>query len=286
MKFKNIFFVICASMIFVSEISAMQLVVRRVPRAMHRVNNPVLYKRYLDSPSVADAMEHIIELSIFAGKFGIALTILGGCCAIPVMTGWLVFGKTGDVIKDMVWQDAFTYVNQDDECGKAYRIKSLCTDCICSKDGNEVKFLENIDKKWQSRLACLQELHAKHNQCCLVEDDKADAFWFESKSNQNIDLAKYRDEFELVAHRKQCLYDAVILIKRDMLSFQEKAEEIYAERLQLTSVSDEVKKRVKEQYKIDEMNIMIEEIVQKHHSSQKKIPQFKLLNNSQQMAKE
>ena len=47
MKCKNIFFGLCASMVIASEISAMQLVTKRVPKSMHQINimGPMLQKR-------------------------------------------------------------------------------------------------------------------------------------------------------------------------------------------------------------------------------------------------
>ena len=154
----------------------------------------------------------------------------------------------------------------------------ICYDCICSKDGNDIKFLENIDKKWSRRLVCLQELQTRYNQCCLVEDEKATEFWLESK-NQNINIKKYDDEFKFIKYKKTCLYNAVMLIQQDMPHFQTKAEEAYVERIQLTSVSDEVKKCVKQQQNIDQMDDIIKEIVKKHQNSSQKIPEFKLLTD-------
>lgn len=141
--------------------------------------------------------------------------------------------------------------------------------------------LEYIDHEWPSRFACLSELTKKYYQCCFVQEKEVEKFWLESEKF-TIDIEKYRNLFNIIAQNKKNLYDAIILIQKDMPNFQKKSAEQLAERLQLTSISYDVELNVIKQEKIGEMKNIIEKITIEHnYSSLNKIPEFKVLESRQ-----
>jgi hypothetical protein len=68
MKYKNIFFGLCASMIIASEISAMQLVTRRVPKSKHRINsiNSMMRKNFCCGGDEFLIFVSIVGVTMFA----------------------------------------------------------------------------------------------------------------------------------------------------------------------------------------------------------------------------
>ena len=120
MKIKNIFFGLCASMMVASEISAMQLVTKRVPKSMHRVNTmgPMLQKRSMNGSEVLGALMMLPGICII---FGIHL--LAGCAIVGAVGGGALFVVGSSIVMVVDYKAmmrnrkaAYEYINQLDEC--------------------------------------------------------------------------------------------------------------------------------------------------------------------------
>ena len=259
-----------------SELCSMQLIPKRLSQSMPVC--PIIQKRNFDLGAAL----------AFAG--GTLIILYGGVIVCNVGASLLetlneTLNKRHDrKVAYYKQQAAYYYVTKEDLCYKAYAtkdLKSSCGDCICTRDTNNAQFLAIINHQWPSRLALLQDLKEKYQKCDLVENEKIRTFWASAENLSANDLKKYRDDFGLIAHRKQCLYHATLLIKSDLPTIQKKAELQLVERLQLTTVSDDVKNKIIKQEKIDTMNEIIKEITHLHCDwIHKKVPNFKLMNNA------
>ncbi|HSC24661.1 MAG TPA: hypothetical protein VLB80_00390 [Candidatus Babeliales bacterium] len=282
MKSRNVVFVLCVSIMYVSNTCPMLIpAVKRIPRSLYlNTSSPVIQKR--DSSGISEIFGALWLLPVVCVLYGVPVLIAGS-------VGIIIIGGTVNVIdvmskvtsKIITRKSAYKYVNAVDACGSAYVTKSSCKDCVCSKDGNTTKFLENINRGWYTRMQCLEDIHERYNQCCLVESEVIDNFWFESTNkNKTIDIEKYRNKFGLITHKKECLYNAISLIQQDMPNLQKKSEKLYAERLGLVAASEEVKNCVVQAEKINEMNEIIAKVIEQHHMPIKRQPEFKQMNNT------
>jgi|SRR5579872_5418652 len=271
MKYKNIFFIVCTLLILTSELCSMQLIPKRLS-TIHTINSqyPKIQKRSDFSEAVGVGVGALV-----VGGFAGGVVVLGGSICT-----YKILAKT---IKGTIYrQAAYSYVNQHDLCYKAYATKNLhssCGDCICTKNGDNAQSLKNIDQAWSvHRFQYLKNLHRAYNQCCIVEDETIHAL-LTMKNLSDSNKEKYHHYLTLTNHRKKCLYNAAMLIKQDMPNYQKRTENQLVERLQLASVSDEIKNTVIKQEKINDMNNIIQEIT-RLHSLKKRIPEFKSLDNA------
>ncbi|HSC25214.1 MAG TPA: hypothetical protein VLB80_03305 [Candidatus Babeliales bacterium] len=282
MKSRNIVSVLCASIVYVSNTCPMLIpAVKRIPRSLYlNTSSPVIQKRSIDCTQILQGLVELPIACVFLGVPALAGCAIVGLVGVTIGEVTLVIaGRVAEIIvHSLNRKSAYKYVNAVDACSSAYVTKSFCKSCVCSKDGNSTKFLENIDRGWPTRMQCLEDINKRYNQCCLVESEVIDNFWFESK-NAIIDIEKYRNKFGLITHKKECLYNAIKLMQQDMPNLQKKSEKLYAERLGLLAVSEEVKNCVVQQEKINEMNKIITKVIKQHHMPIKRQPKFKQLNN-------
>src|SRR5579872_2288624 len=221
MKYKNILFIVCTSLMLTSELCSMHLIPKRLS-VIRTVNTryPTIQKRF-DSGFETVILGVVISASC----------LVAGIYFVKICNGII---KIKNVMKSE--RAAYKYVHQKDSCYTEQipsrhpwpRIGGDCGDCICTKNKTDAAFLESIDNKWPNRLKCLQDLQKKYKQCDFVEDDKIRIFWAAAKNFTAGDLKTYRtadglrtyyDDFKLITHRKQCLYSATMRIKNDIPHF-------------------------------------------------------------------
>lgn len=207
MNGKNIIFGLCASMIVVSEICAMQLVTRRIPKSMHHVNimNSMVQKRkYTEAGEIVAAAMFILPLGYLIGQAATVMgcVVIGGVCEgssrVYKSTKYVINPKkyTANILYDQI------AVIGSGRCSKAYIKKEACENPCCCKhlDSNDThekraELFYDIHQEshfiWTLKNG-LQNLQSKKEEAKLL------------LTQNKIDMQGYEKVMGLLEHKKDC----------------------------------------------------------------------------------
>jgi hypothetical protein len=189
-------------MVITSEISAMQLVTRRVPKSMHRVHsiNSMMQKRNFGEGGVILAM----VLGYYGGQAvaGIGCVVIGGVCEGSSMAckaiKYTINPKacTANVLYEQV------AVIGSERCSKAYITKEKCENPRCCKyvDQQNIpqkrdEFFYDINQEIYFLYTLKDGLHKLHN-----KEKEASLLFTQHK----IDAQGYEKVMGLLEHKKDC----------------------------------------------------------------------------------
>ena len=205
MKGKNILFGLYALIIIASEISAMQLVTRRIPKSMHHVKmiSPMKQKRkyYETAGEIVAAAMFILPLGYLVGQ---AATVMG--CYI-VGNVYEVAHKTYQYVRDpKAFRAENLYYDMaeigSDECSWAYIKKIPCSNPRCCKylDQHDIQkkrteFFYDINQERLFLINVKEGLQNLHN-----KEEKAKLLLTHNK----IDMGGYEKIMGLLEHKKNC----------------------------------------------------------------------------------
>ena len=210
MKYKNIIFGLSASMLFASEISAMQLAANRASKSMYRVNTigPVMQKRKFNEAGeiVAGAMM-ILPLAYGMGQ---AAEIVY-CITINALCegSYRAYNATKYAINPKAFvtntlYDQVTAIGSE-RCSTAYIKKEKCQNEVCCKNvcpQKKIEIFNNVDHKlyfFSTLKNGQQKLSRKEEQAKLLF------------SQNKIDTQGYQKIIGLIEHKKDC-YDKQIAL--------------------------------------------------------------------------
>ncbi len=201
---KTIFFGLCVSMIIASEVSAMQLVTKRMPKSVHRVNvtSPMIQKRNFDEAGeiVAAAM-FILPLGYALGQVATVAGcyIIGGACKGVHKTYKYVRDPKAFRAEKLYYDIAEI---GSDECSFAYIKKIPCSNPRCCK------YLDLYDAQ-KKRVELFSDANQEHHFVMTVnaglqklqsKEEEGKLLWAHDK----ITAEQCKKIAGLLRHKKDC----------------------------------------------------------------------------------
>ncbi len=208
MKYKNIFFGLCALMVIASEMCAMQLVTRRVPKSMHQINimNSMLQKRkyYEEAGEIVAGAMMILPVAYLIGPvagvmYCITISALcEGSHRVYNATKYAINPKkfTANTLYDQVATIG------SERCSTAYIKKEECQNVCCCKhlDPNDTQ---------KKRAELFYDINQERNflidvkyglQRLRGKKEEAKLLFIQNK----IDAQGYAKVIGLLDHKKDC----------------------------------------------------------------------------------
>lgn len=209
MKYKNLFFILFISMISVLEISAMQLVVRRVPKSIHRINamHPIVQKRnYAESGEIIAGAMMILPLAYLMGQ---AVPVVGCLMLSAVCEGsHRVYRAVQYARNPKAFRAEELYYQIADigseQCSFAYIKKLPCGNPCCCKNlyPKRTDIFDDINQE-RYFLRCvregLQKLNGKEKEVQLL------------LAQNKIDTQGCQKIIGLLEHKKDCYIRQIAL---------------------------------------------------------------------------